>query len=47
MNCDTVIRANTEDELMKQAAAHAKKDHGLDRIDDALAKKVKSVIRTV
>lgn len=45
MNCDKVIRANTEDEVMKQAAEHARKDHGLASIDDAMAKKVKSVIR--
>jgi len=29
MNCQTEIRAETEDELMKLAAEHAEKDHGI------------------
>lgn len=47
MNCDKVIRADSEDEVMKQAAEHAKQDHGLGKIEEAMAKKVKSLIRTV
>jgi len=29
MSCATEIRAETEDELMKLAAEHAEKDHGI------------------
>ncbi len=29
MNCPKEIRAETEDELMKLAAEHAEKDHGI------------------
>ncbi len=29
MNCPREIRAETEDELMKLAAEHAEKDHGI------------------
>jgi len=28
-NCTTVLRAETEEELMKLAAEHAEKDHGI------------------
>ncbi len=47
MNCDKVIRAESEEDVMRQAAEHAKKDHGLTTIDEATAKKVKALIRTV
>jgi len=29
MNCQEEIRAETEEELLKLAAAHAEKDHGI------------------
>lgn len=47
LDCDRVIRAETEDEVMRQAAEHAKKEHGLPKIDEAMAKRVRSLIRTV
>ena len=44
--CDAVIRADTEGEVMRQAAEHAKAKHGMTTIDDATAGKIRSKIRT-
>jgi predicted small metal-binding protein len=44
--CEGVIRANTEDEVMKQAAQHAREVHGLNKLDDATAQKIRSKIQT-
>lgn len=45
-DCDGVIRAQSDDEVMRQAADHARQVHGLDQIDDATARQIKSKIRT-
>jgi predicted small metal-binding protein len=35
--CGHVIRAETEDEVLRQAAEHAKNDHGMDPSPELLA----------
>lgn len=42
--CDGVIRAESEDEVLRQAAVHAKQVHQLDVTPD-IAEKVKAAIR--
>jgi predicted small metal-binding protein len=37
----------TEEEILSQAAVHAKRDHGVQEIDAATLAKVKAAIRTV
>ena len=44
--CDYVAKAETEDELMQQAAVHAREVHGLEEVTPEVAKMVKGVIRT-
>ena len=43
--CDFVSRGETELEVMKKAAEHAKMAHGMDKITPELAEKVKAAIR--
>jgi predicted small metal-binding protein len=43
--CAVVARGETEDEILKQAAEHAKRDHGVTTIDPATLAKVKAAIR--
>ena len=43
--CDFVARGATEDDVMKQAAVHAKSAHGIDNITPELAEKVKAAIK--
>ncbi|MBI3989333.1 MAG: DUF1059 domain-containing protein [candidate division NC10 bacterium] len=45
MNCDAVVRGETVDEVMKQAAEHAAKDHGITEITAEMATKVKAAIK--
>jgi predicted small metal-binding protein len=42
--CDAVVRADTEEEVMAQVATHAREVHGLQQIDDETAAKVRSQI---
>ncbi len=44
MDCDFVARGNSEDEIMSQAAEHARKDHGMDTIPSEVAASVKAAI---
>ena len=44
-DCDGVVNADTEEEVLAQAAAHAKAAHGIDELTDEVVNKVKSVIR--
>jgi len=46
-DCKGVIRANSEDDLLRQAAEHARKDHGLTNLDPATVAKIKSKVREV
>jgi predicted small metal-binding protein len=43
-DCDAVVRADTEEEVMAQVATHAREAHGLQEIDDKTAAKVRSQI---
>jgi predicted small metal-binding protein len=45
VDCDGVIRAKTEEELMKKVAEHAKTAHGITEISPDLAAKVKGSIK--
>jgi predicted small metal-binding protein len=46
MNCPKELRANNEDELMKLAAEHAEKDHGISAasIPPAILQKIKEAV---
>jgi predicted small metal-binding protein len=44
-DCDGVVRADTEEEVLAQVAQHAKEVHGIDEVTDEIVEKVKSVIR--
>lgn len=43
--CKAVVRADTEAEVMRQAAEHATQAHGLQKLDDQTVRKVKAAIR--
>jgi predicted small metal-binding protein len=43
--CSVEARGETEDEVLKQAADHARKDHGLSQIDAGTLAKVRAAIR--
>lgn len=45
MDCDFVARAETEQEILQQAAAHAQTTHGMHDIPPEVVAKVRSVIR--
>lgn len=42
--CDAVVEAPTRDEVLAQAAAHAKTVHGLENLDEATVEAVKAAI---
>lgn len=43
-DCDGVIKAKTEEEALKLAAEHAKKEHGLQEVTPEVVEKIKSVM---
>jgi predicted small metal-binding protein len=43
-DCDAVIRADSEEEVMAQAAAHGREVHGLQQIDAETQEKIRSQI---
>ena len=45
-DCDAVVHADTEDEILAQAAEHVTRDHGLEKVGDDVVQKVLSSIRT-
>ena len=45
--CNFVATAETEDELMKKATAHARDAHSIKEVTPELKKKVQGAIRTV
>jgi len=45
--CAVEAKGETEAEILQQAAAHAKRDHGVAEIDPGTLAKVKAAIRTV
>ena len=44
-DCEGVIRADTEEEALAQAASHAQEVHGLTEINDEVVKAVRSAMR--
>ena len=44
LGCGHVVRAESEDELLRLAAEHAKQVHGVTEIDEATARKVRAAI---
>jgi predicted small metal-binding protein len=46
-DCPGVIRAETEESVMRQAAEHARTQHGLKQLDDATTQTIRSKIRTI
>jgi len=44
-DCDAVMRAETEEEVLQQAAEHAKAAHDLSEISEEAVAKVRTVIR--
>jgi predicted small metal-binding protein len=47
LNCDFQTRADTEEEVLRQAATHARTDHQITNMPPELAAKVRAAIRTV
>jgi predicted small metal-binding protein len=47
MACDFVAQAETEQELMRKVAAHAREKHGITQVTPELAEKVQKIIRDV
>jgi predicted small metal-binding protein len=43
--CDGVIRAETEEEVLKQAAEHARTVHNLQELTDDVVQKVRAAIQ--
>ncbi len=46
-DCQAVVRADTEENVMRQAADHARTQHDLKQLDEATTQKIRSKIRTV
>jgi predicted small metal-binding protein len=44
-DCDGVVRAETEEEVLKQVAAHAKTVHNLEKVSKEVIEKVRKVMR--
>ncbi len=44
-DCDGVVRAETEEEVLKQVAAHAKAVHNLETVSEEVIEKVRQVMR--
>ena len=45
MDCDFVARGETNEEVMKQAAEHARTAHGMKEIPPELPEKVRGAVR--
>lgn len=43
--CPAEVRAQTDEEVLRQAAEHARTAHGIDRLDDATVEAVRASIR--
>jgi predicted small metal-binding protein len=43
-DCDAVVRADSDEEVLAQVATHARDVHGLEQIDSETEQKVRSVI---
>jgi predicted small metal-binding protein len=43
-DCNEVIRGETDEEVMSQAAAHARDAHGMSEIDEETGARIRSLI---
>ena len=46
LGCGHVVRAESNEELLRLAAEHAKQVHGVNKIDEAMALRVRAAITT-
>lgn len=46
-DCEGVVRAETEEAVLRQAAEHAKTVHGMTQLDDATVRPIRSKIHSV
>lgn len=46
-DCEGVVRAETEDAVLRQAAEHARTVHGVTQLDDATVRQIRAKIHTV
>lgn len=46
-DCGGVIRAEREDDVLREAAAHARAQHGLIQLDEAAIQQIRGMIRPV
>jgi predicted small metal-binding protein len=44
-NCEGVVRAETEEEVLKQVAVHARTVHNLEAVSEEVVAKVRQVMR--
>ena len=44
LDCDAVVRAESEDELLAKAAEHAKEDHGMQEVPAEVVEKIREVM---
>lgn len=44
-DCEGVVRADSEEQVLRLAAEHAKSAHGVSELTDEMVEKVKAVIR--
>ena len=47
MACDFVARAETEEEILKKVAEHARAKHGITQVTPELVQKVKKIMHEV
>jgi predicted small metal-binding protein len=47
LDCDFMVRAETEDEVLEVAATHGARFHGMKEVTPDLKNKIKSFIKTV
>ncbi len=47
VDCDATFTGETEDEIMTQAAEHARTEHGYDEVPPELADKARAAIQDV
>jgi predicted small metal-binding protein len=45
VDCDFEARGETEQEVLRQCAEHARRDHGMEEIPQEMATKVRGAIR--
>jgi len=46
-DCEGVVRAEREEDVLRQAAEHARTQHGVTELDDSTVRQIRSKIRSV